>query len=285
MRLALRDIGYTYAQGTSFAVRALSGVGLEVDRGELVLVLGATGSGKSTLLRIAAGLLSPAEGTVMLDGAPVSRPSEIIGRVGLVFQSPQSQLFAETVEDDVAFGPRNLGSGHDAALEAAREALERVGLDWRTFGQRSPFALSGGEAHRVAIAGVLAMRPEIVLFDEPTTGLDVNGRRAVRAIVEELRERAGVAIVSHDVEEFLGVADRVIVLSEGVLAYSGGAGALIEEPARFQVAGLRVPEVLRAQVMAREAGVPMTCFSLDPHAAAALVAGARERKRERERKR
>lgn len=279
MRLTLNGIGYTYARGTSYAVRALAGVSLGVGPGELVLVLGATGSGKSTLLRIAAGLLPAQEGTVAVDGVPITRAAELTGRVGLVFQSPQAQLFAETVEQDVSFGPRNLGHDEDAAREAAREALESVGLDWRRFGSRSPFALSGGEAHRVAIAGVLAMRPSVVLFDEPTAGLDEGGRRAVRAIVEDLRERAGVMVVTHDAEEFLGHADTAIILSEGALAFAGAPRALIDDPARFEVAGLRVPEVLRAQVMARDAGIPVTDFSLDPREAAVRVARAWRRER------
>ncbi len=152
MALRLEAVGYTYAAGTSFALRALSGVSLCLEPGELALVLGATGSGKSTLLRICAGLLDAEEGTAAIDGAPLSR-SSARGSVGLVFQDAESQLFAETLAADVAFGPRNLGATAEEAADRARAALSAVGLDPDAYGERSPFALSGGEARRAAIAG------------------------------------------------------------------------------------------------------------------------------------
>lgn len=275
MRLTLEQIGYTYAPGTDYGVRALAGVDLSVSQGQIVLVLGATGSGKSTLLRVAAGLQQPTEGTVHLDGVPLDTPSNVAGRIGMVFQSPESQLFADTVEADVAFGPRNMGAGADDARIAARTALERVGLDPDMFGGRSPFALSGGEAHRVAIAGVLAMSPEILLFDEPTAGLDAQGRRCVSSIVAGARESAGVVVVTHDAEEFLGMADHVLLLAGGQAAFAGHPQRLIEEPTRFEAAGLLVPEVLRTQVLVGESGLELGSYSLDPRRAAALIADAR----------
>jgi energy-coupling factor transport system ATP-binding protein len=271
MPLTLVDVGYTYAAGMGFSQRALESVSLAVAPGELVLILGATGSGKSTLLRIAAGLLDGAEGTATIDGEPLTRQAAR-GSVGLVFQDAESQLFAETVTADVSFGPRNMGCSEAEASEAARKALARVGLPPLEYGERSPFSLSGGEARRAAIAGVLAFAPRYLLLDEPTAGLDARGRRAVAAIVAEARTSAGVVLVSHSAEEFLGVADRVLVLSGGRALYEGSASELIADPAPFASAGLLAPDVLRIQMLARERGCDVGSFTLDPARAAAALA-------------
>lgn len=277
MALTLRDIHFEYSADTSFSAVALEGVSAGVDVGEMLLVLGATGSGKSTFLRICAGLLEPSGGRASIDGAELTRATAR-GQVGLVFQDAEAQLFAETLADDVAFGPRNLGAtAHDAAM-SARESLAAVGLDPDVYGQRSPFGLSGGEARRGAIAGVLAMRPRYLLLDEPTAALDARGRAAVRETVRAAREHAGVIIVSHSAEEFLGDADHVLLLSEGRPVFAGDARQLIADPALFSAAGLLAPDVLRFQQLARERGHDPGPFTLDPVLAAAnaLVAkGAR----------
>jgi energy-coupling factor transport system ATP-binding protein len=236
-----------------------------------VLVLGATGSGKSTLLRAAAGLLDGAEGSATIDGGPLSRTSAR-GHVGLVFQDAESQLFAETVSADVAFGPRNMGYSESDVLVASGAALARVGLPQAEYGDRSPFSLSGGEARRAAIAGVLAFGPRYLLLDEPTAGLDARGRRAVSAIVAEPRRDAGVIVVSHSAEEFLGEADRVLMLANGRAIYDGPAGDLVADPAPFASAGLLAPDVLRVQMLAASRGLDVGPFSLDPGAAAASLA-------------
>lgn len=273
MGLRLDDIDYTYSAGTAFAQPALAGVSLSVETGELVLVLGSTGSGKSTLLRIAAGLLGGYDGEASLDGVPLTR-SSARGAVGMVFQHAESQLFAETILADVAFGPRNLGASQDEAAERARESLRDVGLDPDAYGARSPFALSGGEARRAAIAGVLAMRPRYLLLDEPTAGLDAAGRAAVHAIIASVRATAGVVVVTHSAEEFLGRADRVLVLSSGKPAYDGTAAGLVAEPEPFEQAGLVAPDVLRLQILARRAGVDPGPYTLDPLLAAENIGRA-----------
>jgi energy-coupling factor transport system ATP-binding protein len=254
-------------------IEALSGVSLAVSQGELVLVMGATGSGKSTLLQMAAGLLRPSSGVAQIDAAPLTHTSAR-GAVGLVFQDPESQLFADTVLDDVAFGPRNLGASQEDANARAAAALARVGLPAEEFAERSPFALSGGEARRAAIAGVLAMSPRYLLLDEPTAGLDARGRSAVRAIVRAERQRCGVAVVSHSASEFLGEADRVVLLAGGGCAFEGPAAELIAHPALFAEAGLDAPDVLRIQQLAAENGAPLSRFSVDPDEAAGLLLAA-----------
>ncbi len=195
---------------------------LEVAPGATVLVAGRTGSGKSTLARLAAGLLRPARGEAWVDGAPARA-----GGVGYAFQRAEDQLFAATVLDDVAFGPANLGCTRDEARRRAVRALERVGLDPGVFGEASPFALSGGQMRRAALAGVLAMEAPYVVFDEPTAGLDAGGMARLAAVLDGLTaDGAGVAVVSHDVARLAALSDRAVVLDGGRVAWSGPACAL-----------------------------------------------------------
>lgn len=255
MSLTLDRVGHTYHEGTAASVRALDGVTMVIERGELVLVVGETGSGKSTLLRIAAGLMAPTTGRASVDGVRLGDPSAR-GLVGLVFQDAEAQLFADSIFDDVAFGPRNLGMEPPDVVAAARSALETVGLDPETYGPRSPFTLSGGEARRAAIAGVLAMRPRYLLADEPTSALDAGGRRAVIGALRSAREHAGVMVVSHSPEEFLDEADRVLVLHSASVAWYGDASALLREPSPLVRSGLTVPDVAAVQLeVARRFGV------------------------------
>jgi len=272
--LELSGVSYTYSAGTTWAQRALTDASLLVERGELMLVVGATGSGKSTLLRLASGLLSPDSGTVTIDGEPLT-PSALGRDVGIVFQSPESQLFAETLLADVAFGPLNLGLAHDEAEQVARDALDAVGLPHEQFAERSPFTLSGGEARRAAIAGVVAMRPRFLLADEPTAGLDAEGRASIRQLLRSVGPETGVVIVTHDAEEFLAEADSVLVLSAGSIVFSGSSSQIVADPQPLLGAGLLPPEVLRTQLLARKAGVRLEQFTLDPVEAAERLATAR----------
>lgn len=276
MALTVQEAGFVYGHRTAFATRALEGVSLLVEPGHLVVVLGATGSGKSTLLRLASGSSLPTEGRVVVDGVDTAGPQarSLRGRLGLVFQRPESQLFAETVGDDVAFGPRNLGRTDAESRAAAVSALAAVGLG-EEFAPRSPFTLSGGEARRVAIAGVLAMRPAYLLLDEPTAGLDAAGRTDVLAAIADARDEAGVVVVTHDAEEFLGQADAVLVLSGGSPVFAGTTADLLEEPEPLEAAGLALPDVLQTQVFARREGMTLPALTLDPELAAERLLEAR----------
>jgi energy-coupling factor transport system ATP-binding protein len=274
MGLSLSGVGFTYASGTGYAARALFGIDLDQAPGTLCLVLGATGSGKSTLLKVAAGLLPPTEGSVRLDGAPLARPVD--SGIGIVFQNPEAQLFGDDLLEDAAFGPRNLGRPEEEARKDAEEALAACGLPPEEFGARSPFSLSGGEARRAAIAGVLAMKPRYLLMDEPTAGLDARGRAAVLRVVEEAKREAGVLVVTHDPEELLALADAVVVLSAGELAFAGTVEKLLSDTGKLRSAGLALPEVVRAQALAAETGAAMPRLTLDPLAAAHALWEARE---------
>ena len=271
MALVAEGLGYAYAHGTRFAVDALSGIDLRIEPGELVVIAGETGSGKSTLLRLLAGLLEPTAGMVRVDGSAPGA-SSARGAVALVFQNPESQFFAETVLADVAFGPRNLGL--DTPMEIAAGSLAAVGLDPVAFGGRSPLTLSGGEARRVAIAGALAMRAPYLLLDEPTAGLDARGRREVIATVLSERTRAGIAVVTHDPGEFLRDADRILALKGGHAVFSGTVAGLYDDARGYESAGLRLPAVVRAQLLARERGARVPEITLDPRAAAAALVSA-----------
>jgi len=282
MSLRAEGAGYVYASGMSFAHRALEDVSFEVERGESLVVLGPTGSGKSTLLRMIAGLLPPTEGSIEIEGFPVTGPMfGGPGWLGLVFQNPESQLFADSVLDDVAFGPMNQGLPYPEAIELASKALESVGFSAGQLNHRSPFTLSGGEARRVALAGVLAMQPRYLLLDEPTAGLDIDGRRVMRRIIGEMKQECALLIVTHDAEEFLGIADKALLLNEGKTAYYGEAAALVQEPRHFAKAGILPPEVLKTQLAAVTAGYRLSEFTLDPIRAAEVIFDAVRRGRDR----
>jgi energy-coupling factor transport system ATP-binding protein len=263
----VRQASYIYSEGTQAAIAALEGVDLSVQPGSYTLVLGATGSGKSTLLRIAAGLLAPTSGHVGLtDGTQIHA-----GDIGLVFQMPESQLFGATLAEDIAFGVDNLGL---AASKQEREgivdeALASVGLDPQVFAGRSPFTLSGGEARRAAIAGILALRRRYMLLDEPTAGLDAGGREFVHGLIASLLARgAGVVVVSHDTDEFLPRAQSAVVLEHGQVAWRGSTANLLTHIEVLEHAGLAAPPIVAYQ---RAIGLDRSRWSLDPATVAAEV--------------
>lgn len=276
MALVAQAIAHAYGYGTAFAVPALHDVDLRLEPGRMMVIVGASGSGKSTLLGVLAGMLAPVSGRVLVDDRDLSAdPSLARGVIGLVFQNPESQLFAETVAADIAFGPRNLGMGAEETDALVRVSLAAVGLDEAAFAERSPFTLSGGEARRVAIAGVLAMRPRYLLLDEPTAGLDAEGRARVCAALARAREAAGIAVVTHDAEDFLPIADDVLVIAEGRVAFCGSVSALLEDPEPLLRAGVYLPPLLHAQWLAARRADRTGPLALDVMGAADLIASFR----------
>jgi energy-coupling factor transport system ATP-binding protein len=246
MRLELRDVRHAYGAGTPFEVEALRGVSLDVEQGEVLGIVGGTGSGKSTLVQHMNLLLTPTSGEVLVDGVDARSldKSGLRRRVGLVFQFPEAALFAPTVEEDVAFAPRRLGLDEEEVRERVGESLRVLGAE--DLAGRSPFALSGGEKRRVAIAGVLAMGPEILILDEPTAGLDPATREELLALIRNLR-RAGISVVlvSHDLDEVAEVADRVCALDRGMVRAVGTPADVFYGDPALAPATVRVISLLK----------------------------------------
>ena len=227
MPLNLQNVTFTYMKGTPFEKTALHDVSLQIEKGEFVAVIGHTGSGKSTLVQHLSGLLHPDKGSVTVDGGNLNAKNAAAKKarnsVGMVFQYPEHQIFAETVYEDIAFGPRNKGLGPDEVDRAVRDAMAFVGLDFDSFAKRSPFRLSGGQMRRVAIAGVIAMEPDYLILDEPSAGLDPRSRDAVFKEVMTLYKKRGIAVilVTHNMEEAARYASRLLVISGGQVILDG----------------------------------------------------------------
>ncbi len=244
-------LSYVYQRGTPLETTALSDVSLAIDAGEVVGIIGATGSGKSTLVQHFNALLRPTSGRVYLDDVDINAREvdrrRVRQQIGLLFQYPEHQLFEETVTADVAFGPRNLGLEGEALEARVRGALARVGLDPDRFGPRSPFALSNGEMRRVAIAGLLAMEPRMLILDEPTAGLDPVSREELLVHITRLHEERGTTIVliTHSMDAVARLCRRLIVMDRGRVAADGPVRTVFSDPARLAALGLGLPQVTR----------------------------------------
>jgi energy-coupling factor transport system ATP-binding protein len=254
---------YVYGRGTPFEVQALTDISMTIGAREIVGIIGATGSGKSTLVQHFNGLLRPTRGRVLLDDVDIFAPKvdrrRIRQQIGLLFQYPEQQLFEETVLADVAFGPRNLGLPEDEAHARARRALEQVGLPPDRFGSRSPFALSGGEMRRAAIAGVLAMEPRMLILDEPTAGLDPKGRRDLLDHIRRLHRDHGLAVVliTHSMDAVAQLCERLLVLDQGRLVADGPTRAVFADVSRLTALRLGLPQVTLLARRLRERGLPV----------------------------
>ncbi len=257
------DLTHVYLKGTPLETVALRGVSLSIEAGELVALIGPTGSGKSTLVQHFNALLRPTEGTVRVAGVDLSDPRAdlraVRRQVGLVFQYPEHQLFEETVADDVAYGPRNLGLSDDEVRRRVREALRMVGLDVERVGPRSPFSLSGGEMRRVAIAGVLAMGPQVLALDEPTAGLDPLGKEEILEQIRRLHADHGLTVIfiSHNMDEVARMARRVVVLSRGQVVMDGPVREVFRHAGRLSQVGLGVPSLVDLMQRLRRRGLPV----------------------------
>ena len=264
MSIQVRNLTHIYEPGMPTESVALEDVSFEINDGELVGVIGHTGSGKSTLLQHLNGLLKPTSGQIVVGGKDITAPGvsmvEIRRRIGLVFQYPEYQLFEETVAKDVAFGPKNLGLSEAEIEERVKESLELVGLDYETIADRSPFELSGGQKRRGAIAGVIAMRPEVLILDEPTAGLDPKAHKDVLAMVEEVHRRTGniTILVSHNMADIARLSDKIIVIDSGRLVTVGTPKEVFGQRQRLEEVGLALPPVTQFTETLRDRGFSLS---------------------------
>jgi energy-coupling factor transport system ATP-binding protein len=228
---------------------ALNNVNIEINEGEFVALIGHTGSGKSTLIQHMNGLLKPTSGRIVVDGEDITKDgvklTDIRKKVGLVFQYPEYQLFEETIEKDIEFGPRNLGLSDDEITKRVKRSMEMVGLDYDTYRNKSPFDLSGGQKRRVAIAGVIAMEPKVLILDEPTAGLDPKGRDDILEQIKVLHDeyKMTIILVSHSMEDVGKLAERIIVMNKGEVALEGTPAKVFKEVETLENIGLAVPQV------------------------------------------
>lgn len=264
MSIKLSNIYHTYSKGTPFERLAIEDISLNINKGEIVAIIGHTGSGKSTLVQHLNGLLKPDKGTASIDEINIAdkgaQAKAARQHVGMVFQYPEHQIFAETVFEDIAFGPRNKGFNEEEVAKQVREAMEFVGLDFDVYAQRSPFQLSGGQMRRVAIAGVVAMNPDYLVLDEPSAGLDPRSRNAVFREIMALHKSRGIAIVlvTHSMEEAVKYADRMLVINKGKVLFDGEPAAIFKEYGTELVqVGVDVPQVYKLADLLRQKGLAL----------------------------
>lgn len=271
MSIVVKNLSYTYNPGTPFEKQALKNLSLTVEKGEFLCMVGHTGSGKSTFIQHLNGLIRLQSGEITVEGISlnVKKPDykTLRSKVGMVFQYPEYQLFADTVEKDVAFGPKNMKLSEEETAKRVPEALRLVGLDPVKFADKSPFELSGGEKRRVAIAGVLAMRPEILILDEPTAGLDPRGKKEILTLIKGLNEENGMTIlmVNHDMNEASEYADRIAVMYEGELYRCDVPTKMFDDGEFLAHVGLEMPQmaILRNKLRERGFSVDDDCLTVD----------------------
>lgn len=279
MPIKIKNLSCIYSAGTPFEVRALDGISLDIGEGEFIGIIGPTGSGKSTLVQHFNGLNRPTQGDVVVDGLNLADKKvdlrAIRQSVGLIFQYPEHQLFEETVFADVAFGPKNQGVSEDKLRDRVYEALSLVGLAPEKIVDRSPFELSGGQMRRVAIAGVLAMRPKVLVLDEPTAGLDPRGRDELLAQLKQLHSKSGmtVILVSHSMEDIARVATRLVVLNGGKVVADGTPRSVFAQAKMLTSIGLGVPQVTELMLALRERGYNVPDVALTPEEACDIILG------------
>ena len=264
MSIVIEHLNYVYMSGGPYETHALRDVSLTIEDGEFIGLIGHTGSGKSTLVQHLNGLLKPTSGKILVDGLDLADKATdkraIRRRVGLVFQYPENQLFEETVEKDIAFGPKNLGLDEQEIARRVREAMRKVALDYDRLHERSVFELSGGQMRRVAIAGVLAMEPTTLILDEPCAGLDPRGREEILSLIRNLHEETGTTIVmvSHSMDDVASLAERVIVMNHGEVFMDGTPREVFSRGEELRGIGLDVPQAvqLAGKLRARGFAIP-----------------------------
>ncbi|MCI9475224.1 MAG: energy-coupling factor transporter ATPase [Emergencia sp.] len=263
MSIQVRNLSHIYSKGMPDEQKALDNINFNIYDGEIVGVIGHTGSGKSTLLQHLNGLLKADSGSIEIDGIDITKPGvsmrDIRKKVGLVFQYPEYQLFEETVALDVAFGPKNLGLSPEEIDSRVKEGLELVGLSYEDIKDRSPFELSGGQKRRVAIAGVIAMKPHVLILDEPTAGLDPGAHKDILSMIEQVHESQNniILFVSHNMADVAALSDKVLVMDEGKLVMAGTPKEIFAQRDRLAGIGLSVPPVTELMCQLKEKGVPV----------------------------
>ena len=271
MPIVIEHLNYVYMSGGPYETHALDDVSLTIEDGEFVGLIGHTGSGKSTLVQHLNGLLLPTSGTITVDGLNIADKATdrraIRRKVGLVFQYPENQLFEETVEKDIAFGPKNLGLDDAEIARRVKGAMRKVALDYDALHERSVFELSGGQMRRVAIAGVLAMEPRTLVLDEPCAGLDPRGREEILGLIRDLHRDTGATIVmvSHSMDDVASLAERVIVMNHGREAMDGTPREVFSRGAELRAIGLDVPQAVLLADKLRERGfdVPQGVYRVE----------------------
>lgn len=261
MSVIVKNLTHIYDEGMPFASKALDDISFEIKDNDFVGLIGHTGSGKSTLIQHLNGLLKPSSGQIIVNGFNITDKdlnlTEIRKRVGIVFQYPEYQLFEETVEKDIAFGPGNLGLDEEEISKRVRKSMEAVGLDYETYKDKSPFDLSGGQKRRVAIAGVIAMNPEVLILDEPTAGLDPGGRDEIFNLIKKLHRDNNITIIlsSHSMDDMAKLAQTIIVMNHGKIEFMGTPREVFtSHAARLREIGLDVPQVLELATKLRQKG-------------------------------
>ena len=261
MSVIVKNLTYIYGEGMPFASKAIDDISFEIKDNDFVGLIGHTGSGKSTLIQHLNGLLKPSSGEIIVNGFNITDKdlnlTEIRKRVGIVFQYPEYQLFEETVEKDIAFGPVNLGLDEEEISKRVRKSMEAVGLDYETYKDKSPFDLSGGQKRRVAIAGVIAMNPEVLILDEPTAGLDPGGRDEIFNLIKKLHHDNNITIIlsSHSMDDMAKLAQTIIVMNHGKIEFMGTPREVFtSHAARLREIGLDVPQVLELATKLRNKG-------------------------------
>ena len=268
--LEVMDLSYSYSGGLPSPTAAISNINLKIEQGEIIGIIGHTGSGKSTLVQHLNGLLTPTSGKVLFEGKDIwekgTKIKKIREKVGLVFQYPEYQLFEETAKEDIAFGPKNMGVTGDELTERVISAARAVGLKDELL-DASPFDLSGGEKRRVAIAGVLAMNPEVLIFDEPTAGLDPIGRENILKIVKDCRDKNGatVIMVSHSMDDIALIADRILVMNKGSVFMFDTVHNVFSNAEKLMEIGLNIPNITKVFVELKNQGInlPDSVYTMD----------------------
>jgi len=268
--ITVENVSFSYLPGTPFEVQALRDISLVIGRGESIGIVGRTGCGKSTLVQHFNGLLLPEKGRVLVSGVDTRVKGialqEIRRKVGLVFQYPEDQFFEERVFDEIAFAPRNMGVGGNELVKRVQRAMEMVGLSYEDLKDKSPFELSGGQMRRVAIASILSMSPEVLVLDEPTAGLDPQGKRLILEKLNELRMQHAVTliIVSHSMEDLAKVAERIIIMDQGRIAFDGPIRKAFSQGEFIKQFGILPPAVSQVASLLRERGFAVSTEVLTP---------------------